>query len=460
MRGDSAHAAGAQDGGSLCARTLSGRRNCRRPTPEAAVGTACNFDVRATHYLPVAMNYRSVWAILHQSAMRRSLLAALPCAVVAAVMKYADLNMEFNFLVSIMPEDATYSSFTFLLGFFLCFHTSHAYQRFWYGAQMIYTISGNFIDMASLLLAFTQHSSQPKELISNFKAALVRLSSLLFAVSIDEVCGRHELHISDRKCIDACGLDEGMLERVRISKHKAQVVCLMIQNLIVSQISAGVLNIPPPILTRAFQEQSNAMIQFHEVRTCREVPFPFPFVIVSEVLLLFHWGVTPFFMSYWSQGSLSAATYTFIISFTLWTMHYIAMELDNPFGGGINDLDTAWLQDQLDEQLVTLLMESEACLTVDKQQWTMINPVVSLVNQYQSVARKPLPCSWPEQCWRSVPEVPHGAPPSAPRRRRLVGAPRQGGNAEANEAKAPGGGATQAGASPCEEGDETVADEK
>jgi len=315
-------------------------------------------------YMPIALNRNRIQALLRQSAIRKSLLAALPCAVVAASLKYVDNNLQFDFLQSIMPEDATYSSFTFLLGFFLCFHTSHAYQRFWYGAQTIYTISGNFIDMASLLLAFTRFSSQPEERKSKFKETLIVFASLLFAVSLAEVTGR-ENDISDLGAIDLSELDETLYSRVQAAKHRPQVVCQMVQSLIVNQISSGVLNIPPPILTRAFQEQSNAMIQFHEVCTCRQVPFPLPFVIVSEVLLIVHWIATPFFMGYWCQGFPSAAGYTFMVSFTLWTLHGVSMELDNPFSCSTNALNTRFLQEQLNEQLVTLLVESEAEMPPD-----------------------------------------------------------------------------------------------
>jgi predicted membrane chloride channel (bestrophin family) len=334
--------------------------NSQRSHNQKAVRSAATCDLDDSQkLLPVALNRNRIQALLRQAAIRKSLLAALPCAVVAAALKYVDNNLQFNFLKSIMPEDATYSSFTFLLGFFLCFHTSHAYQRFWYGAQMIYTISGNFIDMASLLLAFTRFSSQSEERKSKFKETLIRFASLLFAVSLSEVTGR-ESDISDLGVVDVHEFDEITLNRVQAAKHRPQIVCQMIQTLIVNQISSGVLNIPPPILTRAFQEQSNAMIQFHEVCTCRQVPFPFPFVIVSEVLLIVHWIATPFFMGYWCQGFPSAAGYTFMVSFTLWTLHGVSMELDNPFSCSTNALNTQFLQDQLNEQLVTLLIESES----------------------------------------------------------------------------------------------------
>jgi len=317
-------------------------------------------------YLPVALNRSKIQALLRQSAIRKSLLAALPCGVVAACLKYVDKNLKFNFLESIMPEDATYSSFTFLLGFFLCFHTSHAYQRFWYGAQMIYAISGSFIDMASLFLAFTRFSSQPAERISKFKHTLIRLTSLLFAVGLSEVTGRGD-DIFRLGAVDLRELDEITSGRVQLAVHRPQVVCQMIQSLVVNQISSGVLNIPAPILTRAFQEQSNAVIRLHELCICRQVPFPFPFVIVSEVLLIVHWVATPFFMGYWCQGFASAAAYTSMVSFTLWTLHGVSMELDNPFSCSTNALDTQLLQQELNEQLVTLLIESESEIPPDLQ---------------------------------------------------------------------------------------------
>lgn len=350
---------------------------------------------------PVTLNRRRLWSLLHQMCIRRSLLVALPCAVVAAVMEHADSQV--GFLQSILPDDQTYSSFTFLLGFFLTFHTAHAYQRFWYGAQMIYTISGNFIDMTSLLLAFTRHSDGLEELRSEFKVTLIRLASLLFAVSIEEVTGHQneedeisDDYISDKRAIDPRGLDQSMLERALSARHRPQVVCQMIQNLIVDQISNGVLSIPAPILTRAFQEQSNAMIQFHEVRSCSEVPFPFPFVIVSEVLLIVHWVVTPFFMGYWCPGIASAAFYTLVVTLTLWSLHGISMELDNPFGRDSNDIAVQFLQEQLNQQLVTVLIESELGLPKDKLS-TSATLVDELLARFERSSGQSLPSIWPKR---------------------------------------------------------------
>ncbi|CAK0834480.1 unnamed protein product, partial [Prorocentrum cordatum] len=354
---------------------------------------------------PVTLNRRRLWSLLHQMCIRRSLLVALPCAVVAAVMEHADSQV--GFLQSILPDDQTYSSFTFLLGFFLTFHTAHAYQRFWYGAQMIYTISGNFIDMTSLLLAFTRHSDGLEELRSEFKVTLIRLASLLFAVSIEEVTGHQneedeisDDYISDKRAIDPRGLDQSMLERALSARHRPQVVCQMIQNLIVDQISNGVLSIPAPILTRAFQEQSNAMIQFHEVRSCSEVPFPFPFVI-REVLLIVHWVVTPFFMGYWCPGIASAAFYTLVVTLTLWSLHGISMELDNPFGRDSNDIAVQFLQEQLNQQLVTVLIESELGLPKDKL--TSATLVDELLARFERSSGQSLPSS-PGAAAREPPE--------------------------------------------------------
>jgi predicted membrane chloride channel (bestrophin family) len=325
---------------------------------------------------------------------------ALPCAAVAAAMEFVDSRV--SFLQSFLPDDETYSSFTFLLGFFLTFHTAHAYQRFWYGAQMIYTISGNFIDMASLLLSFTRHSSGLDEQRAEFKVTLIRLASLLFAVSLEEVTGHQneddisDDHISDKMAIDPRGLDQSMLDRALSARHRPQVVCQMIQNLVVDQISTGVLSIPPPILTRAFQEQSNAMIQFHEVRACSEVPFPFPFVIVAEVLLVVHWIVTPFFMGYWCPHPASAAFYTLVVTLTLWSLHGISMELDNPFGQDSNDIATEFLRDQLNQQLVSVLIESELGLPKNKQS-TTATLVDDLLSRFERASGTSLPSSWPKR---------------------------------------------------------------
>jgi len=307
----------------------------------------------------IALDHRNFRNMLRQPSLFRAMLVALPCAAMSACTKFMDHNMGFNFLAGIMPEDATYSSFTFLVTFFVVFHTSHAYQRFSEGAKEMYGIMGNFVDMFSQLIAFTRASKGSKEQTTDFKRKLVRLSSLLFAASVGELEGAEGHSTAFKfKLIDPSGLGQDVLERVVDARHKPEVVCQMLQSLIVDGIQSGVLSIPAPILTRAFQELSSAMVSFHQVRSCKEVPFPFPFVAVSELLLGVHWVATPFFMSFWCQGASGAAAYTFIVTLTLWCLHGVGLELDNPFGDKINNLNTEHMHTQLNETLLSVLRES------------------------------------------------------------------------------------------------------
>ncbi|CAK0830093.1 unnamed protein product [Prorocentrum cordatum] len=96
--------------------------------------------------------------------------------------------------------------------------------------------------------------------------------------------------------------------------------------------SAGVLTIPAPILSRAFQEIANGMCQFHEAIKIATIPFPFPYAQTCDCLLIMHWLVTPLVVSQWVSAPSWGALFSFIQVFIYWCLNLIAVEIEQPFG--------------------------------------------------------------------------------------------------------------------------------
>merc|ERR1740121_3571480 len=77
--------------------------------------------------------------------------------------------------------------------------------------------------------------------------------------------------------IDPTALDWQSRKELRKSRRPVELVFSWIQALIVENIKTGVLSIPPPLLSRSFQEYANGMVQFHDACKISTCPFPFPY---------------------------------------------------------------------------------------------------------------------------------------------------------------------------------------
>eukprot|EP00746_Dinoflagellata_sp_MGD_P021574 gnl/MRDRNA2_/MRDRNA2_150397_c0_seq1.p1 gnl/MRDRNA2_/MRDRNA2_150397_c0~~gnl/MRDRNA2_/MRDRNA2_150397_c0_seq1.p1 ORF type:complete len:423 (-),score=74.38 gnl/MRDRNA2_/MRDRNA2_150397_c0_seq1:56-1324(-) len=161
--------------------------------------------------------------------------------------------------------------------------------------------------------------------------------------------------------IDAKGLDRRSSEYLQFCTEKdiSRVEVLhqwILQVIVEKSKDDGVLSkCPPPLLTRAIQELSDGMVMFNECIKINDTQFPFPYAQMSVVLLWVHWIITPFVAAatpgHWS--------WSFVMAFTsvlcLWSVNFIAGELENPFGDDVNDLPTRELQERMNRSLMTLL---------------------------------------------------------------------------------------------------------
>merc|ERR1712012_841499 len=84
--------------------------------------------------------------------------------------------------------------------------------------------------------------------------------------------------------LDAAGIDDDSLVAIRESDAKVELVFQWIQQLIVENITQisgeerkGVLDIPPPILSRTFQELANGIVAYNDAIKVSSIPFPFPY---------------------------------------------------------------------------------------------------------------------------------------------------------------------------------------
>jgi hypothetical protein len=172
---------------------------------------------------------------------------------------------------------------------------------------------------------------------------------------------RKDLHAHMFDMLDPTGLDSKTLTNLNESENKVMVANQCILDLLMEGTQLKILDASPPILSRAFQELGTGMTGFHEALKFKDAPFPEPFVIVGDILLLIHSVLTPFAMILWTENIFAASFFSFIICFAFWSLHYIAEELDNPFNNPEVDFDAKYLYDSFNSRLLALSWNSVAC---------------------------------------------------------------------------------------------------
>eukprot|EP00450_Noctiluca_scintillans_P036165 CAMPEP_0194539700 /NCGR_PEP_ID=MMETSP0253-20130528/79723_1 /TAXON_ID=2966 /ORGANISM="Noctiluca scintillans" /LENGTH=385 /DNA_ID=CAMNT_0039386003 /DNA_START=91 /DNA_END=1245 /DNA_ORIENTATION=+ len=261
-------------------------------------------------------------------------------------------------LVGSIEKDAMFTSFSFLVSMLIAFRTSQAYSRFWDGTTLVHQMLGDWFDAASTVIAFTKHSRSSVESIMTFQQTLVRLVSILSAMILAELEGcddEKSVNAWHFDLLDADSLEQKFLVRLREADRRPEVVFQWIQNLIVENISTRVLDIPPPLLTRTFQDLGSGMIHYHDALKYADTPFPFPYTAATDILLIIHWFVTPIVICSWTERVEWALIFTFVTIFVIWSLHFIAGEIENPFGDDLNDLNMGEMQQSVNQGLCALV---------------------------------------------------------------------------------------------------------
>uniref|UniRef100_A0A7S4W6W7 Bestrophin homolog n=1 Tax=Alexandrium monilatum TaxID=311494 RepID=A0A7S4W6W7_9DINO len=303
---------------------------------------------------------------LRGSVFPGAFVVAFPCAACTAAVK---LLSDYGLLPglgeedSILKNNALWSGLTFLVGFLIVFRTSQAYSRFWDSCTQTHQMRAEWFDACSSIIAFCRFSSAPQEAQMNFQHLLVRLFSMLHAAALAEIEDRSSdqfdpVEAFRYELLDARALDPESLKTIMECDSRVELLLQWIQQYIVDNVSTGVLSIPPPLLTRAFQELSTGVVAYHGAIKITTIPFPFPYVQTCDILLVMHWLVTPLVVAHWASSVWWGSIFSFMQVFIYWCLNMIAMEIENPFGQDPNDIDCGILQKEFNGHLSMLLQPS------------------------------------------------------------------------------------------------------
>eukprot|EP00421_Protoceratium_reticulatum_P019659 CAMPEP_0168391986 /NCGR_PEP_ID=MMETSP0228-20121227/18266_1 /TAXON_ID=133427 /ORGANISM="Protoceratium reticulatum, Strain CCCM 535 (=CCMP 1889)" /LENGTH=613 /DNA_ID=CAMNT_0008405315 /DNA_START=95 /DNA_END=1934 /DNA_ORIENTATION=+ len=303
------------------------------------------------------------------SVMPFAMQIALPCAFFTGILKYAEVHALLGFdqfLALYNIKGTAYGAFSSLLGFLVVFRTSQAYSRYWSGGGLMQQMCGSWFDACSSLVAFCRMSKAPSDQVMRFQHTMMRLFSILNALALTSLQGADEedyesleRRLQSLEIIDMESFDSKTIKCIQSSGNKIELVFHWIQAVVVEHIESGVLNIAPPILSRAFNELADGMVKFHDCMKISLVPFPFPYSQTTLFLLICHWAITPVMICTWTAQPVLAFLFSFLVVLCFWSLYAIAGELENPFGDDANDLDAVEVQGEMNSRLLMLVVGEE-----------------------------------------------------------------------------------------------------
>lgn len=301
----------------------------------------------------------AAWALLkwRGSVVPWACVWALGATIFEATLRHSTSLHHIVVNVIDTSRDATslaflWGGFTAALGVLLSIRTNASYQRFWEGARLVYLVRGEWFNCVSSLLSFVSEDAAVVEEAVQFQNVLVRLASLLHCVALQHVC---EVAEDSLEVLDTDGLSEESLVYLETVHDRCDVLVQWMQRLIVTAHRTNVVDVAPPILTRSFQELSRGVVNLNNVRRIKDIPFPYPYHQAIILLLFVHWFTTPFLACLYINSAVLSSLFVFVGQAGMWTLIYIANQLDQPFGEDSNDLPMADLQQDFNRSLISLL---------------------------------------------------------------------------------------------------------
>lgn len=247
---------------------------------------------------------------------------------------------------------STFGSFNFVLGFLVVFRSQQAYSRFWEASTIIQQVRGNWFNAASACCAFCSTKPEDAQRVREFKHSLVRLTSLLYCTALQQIAIRHDEAF---EIINIEDFDYKSLKYLAQAPEKTLVILQWLQQLLVQNHRAGVLDVAPPILTRAFQELSNGIVSIVDAQKITDVLFPFPYAQMVSVMLIANAILTPFVLATVMDSVVWCGVLNFLSIMFFSSINYIAAEIEMPFGDDPNDLPLPQLMRSLNTALISLM---------------------------------------------------------------------------------------------------------
>mmetsp|Transcript_109328 Transcript_109328/g.189732 ORF Transcript_109328/g.189732 Transcript_109328/m.189732 type:complete len:480 (-) Transcript_109328:231-1670(-) len=288
---------------------------------------------------------------------------AVFAAIVAVLMLYVDdwyPGLREDLGLSDVGGSQIWNAATGVIVLLCNFRQQQGLARFWEGTGLLHQMRGEWFDTVSNCVTFSI-AAKPKMPVKvmEFRHSLVRLMSLCHGSALEEIT-ENTIKLPS---IDTYGLDDGTLNHLRecheqYQFNKVEVMLHLVQSLITKAHYDGVLTVPPPIVSRVYQTISRGFVNLLNAKKITDTRFPFPYVQLIVFLLSFHCFLTPMIITAVVKSKILAAVFSFIPIFGMFSLNFIAVELENPFGTDDNDLPMSHFQDEMNSCLLMLLHDN------------------------------------------------------------------------------------------------------
>lgn len=250
---------------------------------------------------------------------------------------------------------AVWASYTLVLAFLLVFRSNQAFTRFWEGAISTAAVNSMWTNAAGTLMGFSSQDASKREKVLRFQHLAVRLLSLLFCSAMQDVC---QMEDDSMEVLDPEGLNPASLAYFKKAsvEERPELLIQWLYRVVVDAQKDGVLVVAPPCLNQAFMEISRGRVQLQNIRVLSDVPFPFPYAQMITSMLIIHWVVMPLLASQLVQSVFWCGTVCFLVTLVLWSLLYIANQIDQPFGDDHTDLPVKDGMKQFNQRLLMMMM--------------------------------------------------------------------------------------------------------
>jgi predicted membrane chloride channel (bestrophin family) len=327
----------------------------------------------------------------------RSSLFAVPAAIFAVVLLYCDEwypGRREDLGMFELNGSQIWNAATGVLALLLGFRTGQGFARFWEGTGLLHQMRGEWFDTVSNCVTFSISAKEKKRTaVNTFRHTLVRLMSLCHGSALEEIAS-NQIKIES---IDVFGLDDGTLNHLKDCSenygfNKVEVMLHLVQSLITKALDDGLMIIPPPIASRVYQTISRGFVNLLNAKKITDTRFPFPYAQLISLLLLLHTALTPMIMASLIKSKVLCAIFTFIPVFGMFSLNFIAMELENPFGIDDNDLPLPHFQEEMNSCLLMLLHDNTDMISTTSDDCVMdfeaLLKTMTKVNRGSSFVRR------------------------------------------------------------------------
>lgn len=329
----------------------------------------------------------------------RAVFLSIPSAVAAVLLQlYAR-----SYLAHCYLHPYPYSLFASSVAFLIIFRMNLSYSRYWEARSNISTMSSKWADAVIQVISFDEAAKDVPG-GTQFRAEFLHTMSLMHALAMQSLRGERSLRsltsasflgVEDPPPVDAAQLHDWVVARgarsylflradpqhyeqywtsqplpvigglnrleecvLAPSADRVFLIFCWVHRELVARRSVGGIREDAPIVSRIYQVLSDGMNGFEQALKVRNTPFPFPYAQSSAILLHLNAIGLPILMANWIGEAWLAGLTTYLVNFSLYLLHEVSREVEEPYRFDPNDLPLAHLHHCFNSRLVTAFLSS------------------------------------------------------------------------------------------------------